>query len=218
MNETGWSDSLADIRSFESSGSGGDASYFSVDGTWVEWDEEGATPKGKENMLPRTALLILAIISLLSILVITDRSPHSIIPTLLEQLQASSHQKHLVERNPNITFTNYLRSQFPDRNEVVMWTFATGSYVNAIRNWDARRAELGMKDSVVTICLDVECLDMLEKLGHMRAYGGWLIEYIDLPPANKRLGKRGPEREQYMGFCKFKGALLSCPSPYTRQS
>lgn len=119
----------------------------------------------------------------------------------------------LVERNPNVTFADYLETQFPDKKELVLWTFATGSYVQAMRNWDGRRAELGMNGTVVIVCLDVECLDKLEQVGGLRGYGGYLIEYVGLSPPSRRrsldLEKRGAERGHYMAYCKFKGMFLT---------
>ncbi|BGP36128.1 hypothetical protein JCM10449v2_000026 [Rhodotorula kratochvilovae] len=59
-----------------------------------------------------------------------------------------------------------------------MFTRATGegtpNYVPQARNWDAKRAELSMDDSVVVLCLDPTCLDKC-KQGGLRAYGGYLM-------------------------------------------
>lgn len=119
-----------------------------------------------------------------------------------------------VERNPRISLSAYLHSQF-NETDVVAWTFATETYVLAVRNWDARREEVGLPDMVVTLCLDEECLDEVERTGG-RAYGGYLRKNVRLPrPTRRRRGleergelvKRGEERGHYMAWCKFKGAF-----------
>ncbi|BGP12150.1 hypothetical protein JCM10213_004715 [Rhodosporidiobolus nylandii] len=120
-----------------------------------------------------------------------------------------------VERDPHVSLSSYLHARFDPEKDVVMFTLATGSYIPQARNWDAKRAELGMRDSVVVVCMDEECLDEAEKSG-LRAWGGYLEEYIGLPPPTTRrmrlsrrgrLEERGKERGHFMAYAKFKTML-----------
>lgn len=114
-----------------------------------------------------------------------------------------------VERNASVSLKDYLAARFDPESDVVMWTMATGaspSYVPNARNWDFKRAELGMPDSVVILCLDEECLDECERTG-LRAHAAYVKSMNKIPPPSQRsrLGKRGAERGHVLAYLKFKG-------------
>ncbi|GAA5940401.1 hypothetical protein JCM1841_004305 [Sporobolomyces salmonicolor] len=129
--------------------------------------------------------------------------------TALQSILASPNPAY-VERNPSITLSEYLHARFDPSKDVVMWTMATAAYVEPTVNWAIKAKELGMNDSVVVLCLDAECLDEVEKAG-MRAYGGYLPKYANLPPPTTgqpgRLSKRGAERGHFMAWTKFRVML-----------
>lgn len=79
-------------------------------------------------------------------------------------------------------------------------------FPSALRNWDAKRAELGMPDNVMVLCLDEGCLDRVEEIGG-RAYGGYLSQFVDLPPPSTKESHKekrsGAERGHYMSYVKF---------------
>lgn len=115
---------------------------------------------------------------------------------------------------PNARLNAFLRSHFSAEADVVQWTMATGappSYVPSARNWDRRRAELDMPDTVVVFCLDRECLEECERTG-LRAYDGYLKDEVVIPDPSgrraRRLWKRtGAERGHVMAYLKFQAML-----------
>ncbi|GAA5877437.1 hypothetical protein JCM3774_001612 [Rhodotorula dairenensis] len=123
-----------------------------------------------------------------------------------------------VERNASVSLKDYLAARFDPESDVVMWTMATGaspSYVPNARNWDFKRAELGMPDSVVILCLDEECLDECERTG-LRAHAAYVKSMNKIPPPSQRsrLGKRGAERGHVLAYLKFKAMLEMAQSGY----
>ncbi|GJN91941.1 hypothetical protein Rhopal_004966-T1 [Rhodotorula paludigena] len=113
-----------------------------------------------------------------------------------------------VERNPNVTLSEYLHARFDSSRDVIMWTMATSSsnidYVPQARNWDAKRRELGMNDTVVVLCLDDECMENSER-GGLRAWGGYA--HVEVPPPSNARAKRGAERGHHMAYIKFLAML-----------
>ncbi|GAA5960207.1 hypothetical protein JCM8115_002545 [Rhodotorula mucilaginosa] len=123
-----------------------------------------------------------------------------------------------VERNASVSLQDYLATRFDPESDVVMWTMATGaspSYVPNARNWDFKRAELGMPDSVVILCLDEECLDECERTG-LRAHAAYVKSMNKIPPPSQRsrFGKRGAERGHQLAYLKFKAMLEMAQSGY----
>ncbi|GAA5974374.1 hypothetical protein JCM11641_005242 [Rhodosporidiobolus odoratus] len=132
----------------------------------------------------------------------------STVSSAVSSFSPLASQPPRVERNPNVTLSDYLHLHFNPEKDVVMWTMATADYVPPARNWDAKRAELGMEDSVVVMCLDEACLDEAERNG-LWAYGGYLEAFVDLPPPTQgsRRVRRGKERGHFMAYTKFKAML-----------
>lgn len=152
--------------------------------------------------------LSLILSAALALLLLALAFTAALLPSSPSDLSPAANSTKRVERDPRVSLSAYLHSQF-NPSDIVAWTFATETYVLAIRNWDARRAEVGLPDTVVTLCLDVACLDEVERTGG-RAYGGFLKEYVELPMPTKmgkrgELATRGEERGHFMAFCKFKG-------------
>lgn len=118
-----------------------------------------------------------------------------------------------VERAPSVSLQTYLSKRF-DLETDIMWTMATASYVPSTKNWDLRRAELGMSDSVVVLCLDHECLDACEEVG-LYALAAYLKDVVKIPPpSGNALRKRmGAERGHTMAYLKFRGESLDLASP-----
>ncbi|BGP44215.1 hypothetical protein JCM10450v2_000026 [Rhodotorula kratochvilovae] len=88
------------------------------------------------------------------------------------------HVLQRVKRYISVLLKDYLLARFRPDEQVIMFTRATcegtPNYVPQARNWDAKRAELSMDDSLVVLCLDPTCLDKC-KQGGLRAYGGYLM-------------------------------------------
>ncbi|KWU45521.1 hypothetical protein RHOSPDRAFT_32823 [Rhodotorula sp. JG-1b] len=108
----------------------------------------------------------------------------------------------------------YLSKRF-DLETDIMWTMATASYVPSTKNWDLRRAELGMSDSVVVLCLDHECLDACEEVG-LYALAAYLKDVVKIPPpSGNALRKRmGAERGHTMAYLKFRAMLDMAQTGY----
>ncbi|GAA5991407.1 hypothetical protein JCM10908_003298 [Rhodotorula pacifica] len=123
-----------------------------------------------------------------------------------------------VERNASLSLREYFDARFDPKTDVVMWTMATGaypSYVPNARNWELKRAELGMGDSVVILCLDEECLDECERTG-LRAHAAYVKNFNKIPPPSQRsrLARRGAERGHVLAYLKFKAMLEMAQSGY----
>ncbi|GAA5988630.1 hypothetical protein JCM10908_003647 [Rhodotorula pacifica] len=112
-----------------------------------------------------------------------------------------------VERRPNISLKTYLSARFDLDKDTIMWTMATLSYVPSTKGWDRKRAELGLPDSVVVLCLDHECLDACESLG-LYALAAYVKDIVTIPPPSlvrRGLRKRaGAERGHTMAYLKFR--------------
>lgn len=121
-----------------------------------------------------------------------------------------------VERNSSVSLKDFLEARFDPATTNIMWTMATGaspSYVPNARNWDLKRAELGMTDSVVILCLDYDCLDECERTG-LRAHAAYLKDENVIPPPSQRLAKRGAERGHVLAYLKFKAMLDMAKTGY----
>lgn len=128
-----------------------------------------------------------------------------------------------VERAPSVSLRTYLSKRF-DLETDIMWTMATASYVPSTKNWDLKRAELGMSDSVVVLCLDHECLDACEEVG-LYALAAYLKDVVKIPPptstgsGDNALRKRmGAERGHTMAYLKFRGEQVELLLTGTRYS
>ncbi|BGP44245.1 hypothetical protein JCM10450v2_000056 [Rhodotorula kratochvilovae] len=162
----------------------------------------------------RSPLVLVAALAVLAIVVLGTALA---VPSLRHSLLPSTkHGLQRVERDLSISLNDYLHARFNPDEQVIMFTMATGEgtpdYVPQARNWDAKRAELGMDDSVVVLCLDAACLDKCER-GGLRAYGGYLS--VDLPPESaRRLAKRGKERGHRLAYLKFLAMLEMAKSGF----
>ncbi|BGP21169.1 hypothetical protein Rt10032_c19g6155 [Rhodotorula toruloides] len=201
-----------------------DATVFGRDADDDDWlagldGHNGRLDRLRENWAdqarrPLVVGVAVAVVFLLAILATAFAQPR--FPQILSSPSRWSlpfQKQPRVQRDPKVSLASYLDSHFgqnkgKEGETVVMWTMATGSYVPQARNWDRKRAELGMEDAVVVLCLDAECLDECEQ-GGLRAYGGYLREYVDLPPetSQRTREKRGAERGHFMAFLKFKAML-----------
>ncbi|BGO98938.1 hypothetical protein NBRC10513v2_000040 [Rhodotorula toruloides] len=208
-----------------------DATVFGSEVDDDDWLEGLNGHKGRLRILrdswadqarrPLVVGVAVAVLFLLAILITAPANPRS------RQVLSSPSRWSLpfrkpprVQRDPKVSLASYLDSHFgrkkgTEGETVVMWTMATGSYVPQARNWDLKRAELEMEDAVVVLCLDAECLDECEQ-GGLRAYGGYLREFVDLPPetSGRMREKRGAERGHFMAFLKFKAMLEMAQSGF----
>lgn len=208
-----------------------DATVFGSEGDDDDWLEGLDGHKGRIHRLrdswadqarrPLVVGVAVAVLFLLAILVAALAHPTSRhVLSSPSRWSLPFRKPPRVQCDPKVSLAAYLDSHF-GRNKgkegetVVMWTMATGSYVPQARNWDLKRAELGMEDAVVVLCLDAECLDECEQ-GGLRAYGGYLREHIDLPPetSGRMREKRGAERGHFMAFLKFKAMLEMAQSGF----
>ena len=152
------------------------------------------------------ALAAFALVALGTALALLPSFRHALLPSSPPSLAR-------VERNLSVSLSDYLHARFDVDQHVVAFTMATGepNYVPQARNWDAKRAELGMDDSVVVLCLDEACLDECER-GGLRAYGGYLV--VELPPPTSRRTKRGKERGHRLAYLKFLAMLEMAQSGF----
>ncbi|GAA6053574.1 hypothetical protein JCM3770_005201 [Rhodotorula araucariae] len=176
--------------------------------------QEGARARAKSAPVLRSPLvLIAAVVAAICTIVGIAFA----VPSIRHSLWPSSKNGGLarVERNHRVSLNDYLHARFNPAEQVIMFTMATGGgtpdYVPQARNWDAKRAELGMDDSVVVLCLDKACLDKCER-GGLRAYGGYLG--VKLPPESARLTKRGKERGHRLAYLKFLAMLEMAKSGF----
>lgn len=158
----------------------------------------------------------LALVAALAVVVLTSALSAALtaVPSLRQSLlPASASTLARVERNLSVSLNDYLHARFDAHDQVVAWTMATGepNYVPQARNWDAKRAELGMDDSVVVVCLDEACMDECER-GGLRAFGGYLV--AELPPPTSRRVKRGKERGHRLAYLKFLAMLEMAQSGF----
>ncbi|GAA5985656.1 hypothetical protein JCM10908_007059 [Rhodotorula pacifica] len=122
-----------------------------------------------------------------------------------------------VERRPNVSLKTYLSARFDLDKDTIMWTMATLSYVPSTKGWDLKRAELGLPDSVVVLCLDHECLDACESLG-LYALAAYVKDVVTIPPPSlvrRGLRKRsGAERGHTMAYLKFRAMVDMAQTGY----
>lgn len=136
-----------------------------------------------------------------------------VVALLAKPLRGFAPLPPLVIPEPNHFLEAYLNAHFDPGKDVVMWTMATGvspSYVPSALNWNRRRAELEMPDTVVVFCLDRACLEECARAG-LRAYGGYVKDEIHIPPPSHGRGKwlkrSGAERGHTMAYIKFKAMV-----------
>ncbi|GAA5856933.1 hypothetical protein JCM9279_003600 [Rhodotorula babjevae] len=187
------------------------------DDNYDDLDEQGhasipSDAPAKRGTASRTPLVLVAALAAFALFALGTAL--ALVPSFRQALlPSSSPSLARVERNLSVSLNDYLHARFDADKHVVAFTMATGepNYVPQARNWDAKRAELGMDDTVVVLCLDAACLDECER-GGLRAFGAYLV--VDLPPPTSRRDKRGKERGHRLAYLKFLAMLEMAQSGF----